>query len=128
MFIAIILLGTLLVGGCSNKEENNSTQMVSTTHNPTAKEILTFDSKADIFQWENIIYQTNFDWVDELELTKYELIGVIEYNTKDKNDFKDATANVLPVGTEIYTVKERKDILIAKYNGETKLYYALVEG
>lgn len=122
-----------MLWGCWNEEKNISLlSQVSITEvtigNPTAKEILENDSQADIFQWDDIIYETNIDWVNELVLTEGDLVGFIKYNTSNPTDFKNATANILPIGTELYKVNERNDIFIAKYNGEWKYYYQLVEG
>lgn len=122
-----------MLSGCWNKEKVNSLLSQEpitevTIGNPTAQEILGNDSKADIFQWGGIIYETNIDWVNELDLTEGDLVGLIKYNTSNPNDFKNATANILPIGTELYKAKERNDIFIAKYNGEWKYYYQLVEG
>lgn len=122
-----------MLWGCWNEEKNISLlSQVPITEvtigNPTAKEILENDSQADIFQWDDIIYETNIDWVNELVLTEGDLVGFIKYNTSNPTDFKNATANILPIGTELYKVNERNDIFIAKYNGEWKYYYQLVEG
>jgi len=119
-----IILGILLLWGCSAREYTTTV----TTGNPTAQEILKMNSEADIFQWGGTIYQTNIDWVDELILTEGDLVGTIEYNSSNPIDFKNATANILPIGTEIYQAKERNDVLIAKYGDELKYYYQLVEG
>ncbi|MFJ8236056.1 hypothetical protein ACIQ34_09955 [Ureibacillus sp. NPDC094379] len=127
------LLGNLLLWGCSAEELQSSISSqnqttVITTGNPTAHEILKNDPKADIFQWNGTIYQTNIYWVNELVLSEGDFVGVINYHTSNPNNFKDSSANVLPIGTEIYKVNERNDILLTKYNGELKYYYQLVEG
>ncbi|MFJ7735700.1 hypothetical protein ACIQ2D_05085 [Lysinibacillus sp. NPDC097287] len=123
IILITVFLGNLLLWGCSEREITTVT-----FDNPTAQEILKMDSEADIFQWDNTIYQTNIDWVDGLILTEGDLVGVIEYNSSNSIDFKDTTANILPIGTEIYKVKERNDVLIAKYKNELKYYFQLVEG
>lgn len=122
------LLGNLLLWGCSAESDEPNQTTVITIGNPTAQEILENDPKADIFQWNGTIYQTNIDWVDELVLTEGELVGIVNYHTSNPSDFKDSTANGLPIGTEIYKVNERNDILMTKYNDELKYYYQLVEG
>ena len=126
--LSIFLLGNLLLWGCSSSSNEHHQTTVITTGNPTAQEILENDPKADIFQWNGTIYETNIDWVNELVLSESDFVGVIKYHTSNPNDFVDLSANVLPIGTEIYKVKERNDILITKYNGELKYYYQLVEG
>ena len=50
--------------------------------------------------------ETNIDWVNELVLTEGDLMGVIEFNSTNPVNFKDGTANILPIGTEIYRAKE----------------------
>lgn len=124
IILTTIVIGNLLLWGCSERELTTKV----TSGSPTAQEILNMDSEADIFQWNSTIYKTNIDWIDELILTEGDLVGVIEYNSANSIDFKDATANILPIGTEIYKVKERNDVLIAKYENELKNYYQLVEG
>jgi len=126
--LSIFLLGNFLLWGCSPASNNHQQTTVITTGNPTAQEILENDPKADIFQWNGTIYETNIDWVNELVLSEGDFVGVMKYHTSNPTDFVDLSANVLPIGTEIYKVKERNDILITKYNGELKYYYQLVEG
>ena len=132
VIITVMMLGNLLLWGCSDESSNSSIDQNTITEvtigNPTAQEILEIDSKADIFQWDSIIYSTNIEWVNELVLTEGDLVGKIEYNTSNPMDFKDSTANILPIGTEIFKAKERNDVLITKYDDELKYYYQLVEG
>lgn len=120
MFVSIIYLS-----GCVNPETNTSV----TTH-PDAVEVLRLNEDANIFQWEGLIYQTDIDWVNELELTKKELVGEITeiYQNEDPNSFRNGMANQLPIGTKIYSTNENKGVLIAEYNRGKKYYLALVEG
>lgn len=120
VFILTIIFGNWLLFGCSST--------TVTTSNPTVQETLELYAEADIFLWDNVVYLTNIDWVDELVLTEGDLIGIIKFNTSNPSEFTNSTANILPVGTEIYAAQERKDILIAKHAGELKYYYMLVEG
>jgi hypothetical protein len=101
-----------------------------TSKNPDAEEILNLDKNADILQWEKIIYKTDIEWVNELKLTKNEFVGEIteEFSNDFSKSFKDGMANQLPIGTKIYTTKERDDVLIVEYNGKVKHYLALTEG
>lgn len=141
IFISKIILSSLLLLGCSdmentiNQNEGKSSvvqipneETTTTINNPTVQEVFELYSDADIFLWDSIVYLTNIDWVNELVLTEDDLLGVIKYNTSNVSEFNNSAANILPIGTEIYTTKERKDILIAKYNGELKYYYMMVEG
>lgn len=102
--------------------------VVHETKNPDAKEILTLEPNADIFQYDDVIYITHIDWVDELEITKDEQVGEIKAKNETDTNFENDMANKLQVGTKIFSVKERNDILIVKYNEETLRYLALVEG
>lgn len=75
-----------------------------------------------------MILETDIEWVDELELNEGQSIGEIKFNATKAEDFKNGTANHLPIGAKIYTVKERDDILIVKYDRVVKRYYVLSEG
>jgi len=124
----VILTGiicSLSLFGCDDTE----TKTVN-TKNPNAEEILRLDRHADIFQWKEVIYQTNIDWVNELKLTKNKSVGKItsvSTNVTNKS-FKNGMANNLPIGAKIYSAKEREDILIVEFNGRVSYYLALVEG
>ncbi|MGE7837363.1 hypothetical protein [Viridibacillus arvi] len=122
-FILLIALSLLWLVGCSNQDIK-----VHTTGKPNATEILKLDSNADIFQWGDSIYQTGIDWVDELKLVEKEHIGEIEFKASKPEDFKNGTANKLPIGAEIYSVKDHDDILIVKFENEVKRYLASSEG
>lgn len=95
---------------------------------PNAAEALRLDKQADIFQWEGNILETNIEWIDELELNENKYIGEIKFNSSKAKDFKNGTANLLPIGTKIYSVKERDDIFIVKYDNVVKRYLILSEG
>lgn len=114
-------LFTVLAACTSNKD-------ISTTSptKPNAEEVLSQEKDADIFQLNGTIYETNIDWVDELEVTKSQEIGIIKQ--KSKSNFEDGTASTLEKGTKIFSVKERDDVLLVEVNGEIKKYYALTEG
>lgn len=109
--------------------EDTETKTV-TTKNPNAEEILRLDRHADIFQWKEVIYQTNIGWVNELKLTKNKSVGEITavYSNVSNKSFKNGMANNLPIGAKIYSAKEREDILIVEFNGRVSYYLALVEG
>ncbi|WP_286231896.1 hypothetical protein [Neobacillus mesonae] len=98
--------------------------------NPDAEEVLRLNKNANIFQWEGLIYTTNIDWVNELELTKGNLVGEITetFTNGNPKSFKNGMANKLPIGTKIYSAKEKPGILIVEYNGEEKYFLVLVEG
>lgn len=119
----MIITCAIYLTSCSGAETE-----VTVSKNPDAEEVLRLDSHADIFQWEGLIYKTNIDWVNEIELTKDELVGEIEEVYDNNLNFKDGIANKLPIGAKIFSTKEREDILLVYYNGKTKKYLALGEG
>ncbi len=125
-FILSILVP--VTSGCSNVSAEKEILTVYTTEHPDANEALRIQSDADIFQWEDLIYQTDIDWVEELELTKNIQIGEITKSTKNPNDFTNGTASKLPIGAIIFSVKGDKGFLIVEYNQKQKKYLALVEG
>ncbi|MBU8574460.1 hypothetical protein [Bacillus pumilus] len=93
---------------------------------PSAEELLALDEQADLFQWEETVYEANVDWTYQLTVTKDQQLGVIQ-KTADKH-FNHGTATHLKKGTAIYSVKERKDLLIAELNGQIIIYAAHAEG
>ena len=121
----ILMVSTFFVSGCMALETKTSV-----SKHPNAKEVLRLDEDANIFQWEGFIYQTDIDWVNELELTKKEVVGEITetHSSKDPDSFKNGMATKLPIGTKIYSTNEHEGILISNDNGEEKYYLALVEG
>lgn len=86
------------------------------------------DPDADIFQYDGVIYETNIDWVEELDLTKDIQIGEIKTRNDTNTDFKDEMANKLPIGAKIFSAKEREDILIVESRSEILKYLAIIEG
>lgn len=126
-FYILLVLIALVVSGCSDtsKESKEFTVTIDTID---AKEVLTLDTNADIFKYDGVIYKTNIEWVEELQLTKDIQIGEIKIKNTENTDFKDEMSNKLPVGTKIYSTKERGDILIVEFEEETKKYLAIVEG
>lgn len=123
--IYLLIFSLFVLIGCTDKNKEIN---VSVSKNPDAQEVLSLNSNADFFQWNNAIYQTNIEWVNELQLTENSKIGIIETNSSKAAEFKNGTANKLSKGTEIFTVKERNDVLMVKNDGEIKLYYLLSEG
>ena len=75
LYGAIFVL--LIMTGCS-LQERTTTVTTFTTANIDAEEVLTMDPTADIFQYNDIIYKTNIDWVNELTLTKDIQVGEIK--------------------------------------------------
>ncbi|TMU85216.1 hypothetical protein FGG79_15180 [Bacillus sp. BHET2] len=124
LLYGLIALALLMITGCNIQ---GGTTTVS-RENIDAAEVLTLDSDADIFQYDGVIYKTNIDWVEELSLTKDVQIGEIQAKNDTNTDFKNEMSNKLPVGTKIFSTKERGDILIVESEGKIKKYLAIVEG
>ncbi|MFJ7733652.1 hypothetical protein ACIQXF_17440 [Lysinibacillus sp. NPDC097231] len=112
-----------LIVGC-----NEAVTVTSTSKKPDAAEILRLQNDADFFQWEGSFYQTNIEWIDELELHEDQQIGEIEFHATKAEEFKNGAANHLPIGAKVYSVQERNDILIVKYDHIVKRYLAHSEG
>ncbi|UXH44014.1 hypothetical protein N5C46_20630 [Rossellomorea vietnamensis] len=125
LFNGLVVLPLLLITGCNNFQGGTTTV---SRDNVDAEEVLKLDSDADIFQYDGVIYKTNIDWVEELSLTKDVQIGEIQTKNDTNTDFKDEMSNKLPVGTKIFSTREREDILIVEIEGEIKKYLAIVEG
>jgi hypothetical protein len=120
-----------MISGCSNVEKTTNSEeikKVTTIDSIDAVEVLKLDPYADIFQYDGVIYKTNIDWIEELSLTKDIQIGEIKTKNDESTDFKDEMANKLPIGTKIFSAKERGDILIVELEGAVLKYLAIVEG
>lgn len=127
--IIFILFILVLVGCNSNNrisEENNAKYII--IGNPTTEEILKANPNANILMYKDTIYNSGIDWVDELKLTKDTQITEISEQRKEGKDFTNGTASKLIVGTKIFSVKERKDVLIAETKDGDIRFYNLVEG
>jgi len=122
VFLVLVISASIM--GCSNGGETTYV----TNDSIDAEEVLTLDSYANIFQYDGVIYKTNIDWLEELTLTKDVQIGKIKTINVTNADFKDEMSNKLPVGTKIFSAKERGDILIVEFEGKSLKYLAIVEG
>ncbi|MFB7157704.1 hypothetical protein [Lysinibacillus sp. NPDC056232] len=123
-YLLIVVLFSLFLVGCNE----TGTVDTFTSKKPDAAESLRLNNQADIFQWEGNIFETEIEWIDELEINEDQYIGAIKYNATKAEDFKNGTANHLPIGAKIYSAKERDDILIVKYDDVVKRYLVLSEG
>lgn len=113
----------LLLAGCGNGQEVTTVAI----GNPTVEEVLD-DGTEDIFLLDELVYLNgeDIDWVQEREYTLEEAAGEITAQATEAEDFEDGTANVLPVGTVIYSTDTELNIAIV--NGEEIPYIPLVEG
>ncbi|KYG29625.1 hypothetical protein [Alkalihalobacillus trypoxylicola] len=128
MKLQVLSLSIMMLLSLSNCSLNSDQEIVVSTGEITASDVLEGDPAADIFQYEEVIYQTNIRWVDELDLTKdAELFEITEQHERYQN-FEDGASNKLPVGTKVYSAKEREDVLLVEIDGELQKYYQIVEG
>ncbi|PIC85862.1 hypothetical protein CSV72_11655 [Sporosarcina sp. P20a] len=104
--IVILLCVTIILIGCNVSPGQNLGGMLS------EKQVLELNPDADIFEFDGSVYKTDVDWIEEEELSKVEQIGEIS----------EGMANKLPVGAKIFSLKERRDILIVEYDGKEKRY------
>ena len=120
---AFSIMAVWILVGCNNEEI-----MQSTSEKPTASEVLSEDSKADIFQFNDTIYKSDVAWAEKTEVTQKEKVGEIKRRSSDKDGFDNGTATKLSKGTVLYSTKERNEILLVSFNGKLKKYVALGEG
>lgn len=95
---------------------------------PTIEEELKNDANSDLFLKDEIIYKTGIDWVDDLTLTPDKVIGEIQRQSSIPSEFINFTSTMLPIGSKIYSTKERDDVLIVETTKAMKYYYPLSEG
>lgn len=65
--------------------------------------------------------------INEVDIKQGKFLGKIN-RSKVKRNFEDFNATTLSVNTEIYELDGRKDIVLAKINGEYIPYIKYVEG
>lgn len=123
LLYAFSIMAVWILVGCNDEEI-----MQSTSEKPTASEVLSEDSKADIFQFNDTIYKSDVAWAEKTEVTQNKKVGEIKRNSSDRDDFDNGTATKLSKGTALYSTKERNEILLVSFNGKLKKYVALGEG
>ncbi|WP_226682902.1 hypothetical protein [Sutcliffiella horikoshii] len=102
--------------------------------NPTANEILSENSDADIIQLEGLIYSRYMDENSESDYVKGDKIGEILEQTTNTWWFRDLYASKLPKGTEIFSTEKgyiEEDlpiVILVEIDGELIEYHVLVEG
>lgn len=101
--------------------------MNPSTGNPTPKDYLNHED-ADIFLLGDHVYSNaeDLDWVSELEYELGEELGEITNQADKASEFKDGTANKLPIGTKIFNTNTPAYIAIV--NGKGIPYLKMVEG
>ena len=104
------------------------TQETSTT-DTIAIEILESNPNADIFRFNNRIYQNNGK-ANSLEEGQLSEVGKIEESYKKSSDFEENMATLLPVGTKVFAPSEstsKDELYIKTYEGIIS-YKAEIEG
>ena len=101
----------------------------STADNASPDKLYRDDPLIDMFVFDSVAYvnASDLEWVKELELTQDALLGSIK-RTKVTKNFGQWDATTLPVGSEVYAVSGRQDILLAERDGILAPYYAWREG
>ena len=128
IFGLLVSIFLIVAGIFLFSRENKQQTTVHISHAPTAEEVLKENANTDLFMLEDSVYETNIEWVDQLSLTKKDIVGEIESNYSNEAAFKNKMATKLPIGTKIYSTNEREDVLIFQYKGEERKYYRLTEG
>lgn len=128
IFGLLVSIFLIVAGIFLFSRENKQQTTVHISHAPTAEEVLKENANTDLFMLEDSVYETNIEWVDQLSLTKKDIVGEIESNYSNEAAFKNKMATKLPIGTKIYSTNERDDVLIVQYKGEERKYYRLTEG
>lgn len=102
---------------------------LSTKNNASPEMLYRNNSSIDFLVYQNkaFVNASTLDWIQELNLVPEKQLGVIQRTNIQKN-YKDFDATKLAVGTTIYSVKDRKDILLVLINKEYIPYYQYLEG
>lgn len=122
--MVLVILLNLFLFGCV--EENQ--KITISSRPPNVEEVLKLDIDADFFQWDDRIYQTGIEWVDQLDIEKGEQIGEIKAQSTNPQKFSNGVATKLPIGAKIFSIKDRDDILLVVHDNNEKRYYLLSEG
>src|SRR5690625_1855166 len=122
--VIITVLIMFLTTGCETLYSDSNGE-IDMSNAPTAAEILNENSKEDIFQFNNLLYSR---YSENSYYKKGKQVGRITKQTEDSYDFKNGSANKLPVGTKIYqTIGEGLSILIIEEDGKNIIYIVLLE-
>lgn len=131
--IVITLLSTLL--GCSPSttqtqqgvQPNNITE-ISTTE-ILAQETIRDSPHADLFIFKNGVYVVDHQLIVQSNQIG-EKLGTIQQQHKDDEPFTEFMSTTLPIGTEMYQIKNavRIDQLAIKVKDYYKVYKVLEEG
>lgn len=106
---------------------DGATGSPSINSNPTPKDYLGKDD-ADIFLLNGYVFSNAQDvgWVTELEYELGKQVGKITKQSDKASEFKNETANKLPIGTKIFETDTQAYIAIV--DGKEVPYLKMVEG
>ncbi|MCK6075883.1 hypothetical protein [Paenibacillus silvae] len=121
----ILILILVIISGCGEKLDREQSM---STADLLANETIQADPSADLFLYNDRVYirKNKIDNIDQLG----DLLGKIQDNYVKDAGFKDLMSTQLPVGTEIYQLKQEESIdqLIVKNRNKLIIYEALPEG
>ena len=123
LFSILVFVLIMLTVGCAKEVT------VSTSDNDNPENIYHQRPDIDMFVYNGIAYVNaeEVDWVMELELTPSVLLFQIEAQYVD-GDFENYVSTKLEVGTEVYLVEERSDLLLVSLDDKYYRYLAWIEG
>lgn len=117
--IILFLLLASLITGCFRSTKNNA----------IPEEVLKENPNADFLIIDNTVYKNVEDvqWVRDISVKEGSVLGRIN-KTKVKRNFKNWSATMLDIGTEVYKLEGREDIVLAKKEDKYIPYIKYVEG
>lgn len=121
--IFVILLISIIAFASKASKSSN------TANNDNPDVLYRQDHSIDLLVYNDTAYvnATDIDWVTELELKSNKKLGEIE-RTSVTRKFRNYDATILEVGTEIFSVIGRNDIVLVSIDKVMVPYFAFVEG
>ncbi len=106
----------VIVPGCSQNSANDSNKSIVESSSSGSHKSLLFVNGVEL--------QTIGETAEELDLEPAELIGTVKEKLNiEERPKNNLTSNYLEVGTEIYSVKGKSDVVLAKKeNGEYEVF------
>ncbi|NGP44670.1 hypothetical protein G4V62_06775 [Bacillaceae bacterium SIJ1] len=121
----LFILLMIFISGC---EEGKNINTATSSGDNLAKEIIQDDQSADIFVLDDRVYARSEEVKNQDE--RGERLGVIESNYSKGTKFENGMSTKLPIGTEIYRIKnaESLDQVIVNEGDRLIIYKAQIEG
>ncbi|TDQ36609.1 hypothetical protein [Aureibacillus halotolerans] len=125
----LMVLFIVLVTGCSEPNESESEIVTTTSMESVANFTIENDPSADFFFLNDVVYLRNEEIKVGMDKVG-DLAGKIESMYSKGEKFTNFMSTKLPVGTEIYQIKNEVSIdhMIVKENDKLVMYTALPEG